>query len=86
VYPSLPEPDRFGNYWLGRKAGKSVRPSDPAVFPQKRLIRRDDCEAPVRTGKWLLWLGREGFAMSKDGLREFSSPQEALAYLNVYLR
>jgi hypothetical protein len=77
----LPAPDRFGNYWLGRRTANPGEPCDPAIFPSKRL---DHMKEEVHAvGAFILFLGSDrGFLFAGPVLRLFKTPAAALDFLN----
>ena len=66
---SLPKPDQYGNYYLGRI-------SDPVIFPVKGF------DNPFCGKKYFLSLGERGIVWDGGDFRYFDSPAAALNYLN----
>lgn len=71
---TLPQPDEFGNYWLGHHQ------HDPAIFPSKRRLRGGEVMQVAATYYATLGKGR-GFLMDGLRVRVFPTPAEALAAL-----
>lgn len=76
----LTAPDKYGNYWLGRRTENEGEPCDPAIFPSKRLKGKN----VVSQGCFILFLGSErGFLFDGPLLRPFKTARHALDYLNA---
>ena len=75
---ALPEPDEFGNYWLGS------RQRDAAIFPFRQL----EATGAVKPagGFYLLLDAERGFVFDGPRLRRFDTPQAALACLRQHAR
>jgi hypothetical protein len=77
----LPEPDEYGNYWLGARTYKPEegQEADPAVFPSKVL----EGEVVRPNGLYIVFLGsRLGFLFDRQHLVRFKTPLQALAAIN----
>lgn len=74
---TLPNPDQFRNYWLGRD-----RHDGPALFAAKR--REEDGKVAF-LGWWYVFYGRKrGFAWDGPRLRAFESPEEAAEWMETH--